>query len=405
MKFFGKKEVKEEATPLANLVETPIKYTHPPFLQSVIVALIGGTITVLLSILLKDIFPYLYALINQRGPMQYLSIYCFWFGMGLVFFKWRLVKKQISAFKLPFVQEFTKGRETIGTKTIVLERLKIMTNLNPEESNYLIVNRINKAIKQLMVSKNPSQVSQVLATVSATDSAIVDTSYVPIKFLIWLIPIIGFLGTVMGMSKAISNFNNLFQGIKVTGFQGLQEGLTQVTAGLGVAFDTTFLALIFAVVINVFCNALQKKEEDFLSEVDDFVTENIVNKLVVKDEVEERKMLDSYKMAEALEDIAREVKNLSRQNQVSAEELQAQMGRLLEVFQSLSPSQITTAMQEFSKALQKSQNSFKAIAQLSELLRNNQEIMEGLKVSVEEMTMINRKLGELYSKIYKTSFL
>ena len=413
----------DEATKTLELVDVFPRYTNVNFFQSAIIAVIGGTATLLVTLLLKGVLPYVYSLIHERGIIQYVTIYCFWFAVGMLITKWIKVKKEISAFELPYVKDFTKGKDVVGMKTITSEHLRLQINLDPQQSRLILINRINKSLKQLMVSGNPAQVSQVLSTVSANDSAIIDASYIPIKFLIWLIPILGFVGTVMGMSYAIGSFNSVLQGIKDVGFQGLQTGLTKVTSGLGVAFDTTFLALILAVTVNLFANALQKKEEDFLSDVENFVTENIVNKLRVQDISQKIGEIQSYdKVTNAIErlvnemnSVTRELKNLGLQNQVNAQQLQQQMGRLIEAFQSSAYRSDETipfmehehinALREFTDALKENGKSLKAMAQLAELIQANTEILKSLKAPIEEMTMVNRKLGELYSKIYKTTFI
>ncbi|MEZ6065507.1 MAG: MotA/TolQ/ExbB proton channel family protein [Planctomycetaceae bacterium] len=58
-------------------------------------------------------------------------------------------------------------------------------------------------------------------------------SYSLLQTITWAVPIVGFLGTVMGITLAIAN---------VTPEQ-LDTSLPEVTGGLAVAFDTTAVAL------------------------------------------------------------------------------------------------------------------------------------------------------------------
>ena len=53
----------------------------------------------------------------------------------------------------------------------------------------------------------------------------------------------GFIGTVIGMSQAVGSFDAVLS--NADNVDGLKDGLVQVTGGLGTAFDTTFLALVF----------------------------------------------------------------------------------------------------------------------------------------------------------------
>jgi hypothetical protein len=58
-----------------------------------------------------------------------------------------------------------------------------------------------------------------------------------ITFGIWVLPLLGFIGTVVGISEAIGSMGNVFDGGDRTG------ALQEVLGGLRFAFDTTFLGL------------------------------------------------------------------------------------------------------------------------------------------------------------------
>ena len=75
-------------------------------------------------------------------------------------------------------------------------------------------------------------------------------SYSLIRTITWAIPILGFLGTVIGITIAIAN---------VTPEQ-LDTSLSEVTGGLAVAFDTTALALALSIVL-VFASFVAERAE------------------------------------------------------------------------------------------------------------------------------------------------
>jgi len=52
-----------------------------------------------------------------------------------------------------------------------------------------------------------------------------------------------------------------------------------VTGGLGVAFDTTLLALVMSILIMFPASAVQRIEEGFLGEVEDYCAEHLVRRL------------------------------------------------------------------------------------------------------------------------------
>ena len=76
-------------------------------------------------------------------------------------------------------------------------------------------------------------------------------SYSLVRTITWAVPILGFLGTVVGITMAIAN---------VTPEQ-LDTSLGEVTDGLAVAFDTTALALSLSLLLVFTSNATQRREQ------------------------------------------------------------------------------------------------------------------------------------------------
>ena len=397
------------------------KYTNVPLLPSFLVALAGGSITIALAYLLKGVLPYFHSLIMERGPVQFLTVYGFWFTLGMLVFKYRNLQQERSAFGLDFIKSFTVGREMVGTQTFVGEQQMISENLDPQHKDLILVNRINKAIKQIRINKNPADVANVLTTVAETDAAVMDSSYILIKYMIWALPVMGFIGTILGMTQAIGSFDTVLKGISEVGFAGVKQNLGLVTSGLAVAFETTFLALVLSAIVNLFSNALQKREEDLLSDVEEFTTDNIINKYtVLRDQISSppaEVMPVPEKSPETdSEGLVRELKNMNKQQQVNADELMAQVGRVIEAVQALdqggdggspaaSGGDLQPVLQEMSEILKGQAEFIKEMSAISTYMQKNVEVMDKLPAAIEEMGQTSKKLGELFSKIYNRSFL
>lgn len=397
------------------------KYTNISVIQSIVVGIIAGSLFVSLSIMLKGISPHFYDLINERGVIQYLTVYMFWFSVGMLVFKFRAIQREERAFGLPYIQSFATGFDVAGGKTMLAQQVMIEEDIDVKEKNLLLVNRINKALKQIKLNNSPSEVANVLNRVSETDSAVIDSSYVLVTFMVWIIPITGFIGTIVGMTTSIGAFDTVLQGIKDSGFQIVSENLGQVTDGLAVAFETTFLALVFSAILNFFANILQRREENLLSDVDDFTTEHIVNKFSavkgrIKDSIEKvppetlpksgdvdfKEMTESLgkKLKDFAEPLVMELKNFNKANQVNAQHLQAQMGKVVEAISNRKGGGIDQPSQH---SIEGSDLAGTIEGLIRQIQRNN-ELLEKIPGPIEEMIKINKKLGELYGKIYNKSF-
>jgi MotA/TolQ/ExbB proton channel family len=92
-------------------------------------------------------------------------------------------------------------------------------------------------------------------------------SYGLVRIAIWAIPMLGFLGTVVGITMALGDFGTSLGSGKASG--DLNTSMTGLLAGLYVAFDTTALALALAMFM-MFCQfILERMESQLLASVDD----------------------------------------------------------------------------------------------------------------------------------------
>ena len=94
------------------------------------------------------------------------------------------------------------------------------------------------------------------------------------KVLLWAIPLMGFIGTVIGMSQAVGSFDAVLS--NADNVDGLKNGLVKVTGGLGTAFDTTFLALVISVILAFPLSVLEKQEDRLLNQIDGVVREAVM---------------------------------------------------------------------------------------------------------------------------------
>jgi len=93
--------------------------------------------------------------------------------------------------------------------------------------------------------------------------------YVVPRYLNWAIPILGFIGTVLGISLAADGIQNIIGSGR--GLSDLSGELGEAIAPLGIAFDTTLIALSLAVVLTFLQVGLQRREDNFLGDFENWV--------------------------------------------------------------------------------------------------------------------------------------
>ncbi|MBD63896.1 MAG: hypothetical protein CME62_01710 [Halobacteriovoraceae bacterium] len=102
----------------------------------------------------------------------------------------------------------------------------------------------------------------------------VELRYNQLKYIIWLIPSLGFMGTVYGIGLAVSQLGE--------GSLDDPALLTKMAASLGIAFNTTLLALVLSVILQFFTQHFEAEEEDLINSFGKEIMDNLINKLVEK---------------------------------------------------------------------------------------------------------------------------
>jgi len=95
------------------------------------------------------------------------------------------------------------------------------------------------------------------------------------RYILYLLPVIGFIGTVEGISKALMNISRVLPMVKdLDGFMG---NLTSVTSALQIAFDSTLLALFLSAALMLVQTLVIRRSEDLLARVDRWVVDHVLS--------------------------------------------------------------------------------------------------------------------------------
>ena len=131
-------------------------------------------------------------------------------------------------------------------------------------------NRLATALEYLRRSGTADGLDDELKYLADLDAARQHESYALVRIVIWATPMLGFLGTVIGITLALGDLSpeSLVKTPEVA-MQGL-------LAGLSVAFDTTALALSLSIVLMFAQFLTNRLETELLDAVDSRTTEQLV---------------------------------------------------------------------------------------------------------------------------------
>ena len=107
----------------------------------------------------------------------------------------------------------------------------------------------------------------------------IELRYNMLRYVIWLIPTLGFIGTVLGIAFAMRTAGVMFAGASIMEGSIGPEMMEQVTGDLGVAFYTTLLALLQSAVLMFAMHIMQGKEEGALNRIGQYCLGNLSNRL------------------------------------------------------------------------------------------------------------------------------
>ncbi len=130
---------------------------------------------------------------------------------------------------------------------------------------------IQRVVLQFQTSRSIDQANALLNSSLELFLHEIDLRYSMIRYVVWLIPTLGFIGTVIGISLALA----FAAGADVKD----PTMLAELTKRLAVAFNTTLMALVMSAILVAFQHIVQSREEGALNRVGQYCLDNLINRL------------------------------------------------------------------------------------------------------------------------------
>ena len=118
------------------------------------------------------------------------------------------------------------------------------------------------------------RVDRRLEMEDSLEDAEIDRKYGVFHLFIWALPVLGFLGTVIGITLAVGDFSS-FLGGNIDDIDLIKSELGNVTNGLSFAFGTTILGLAGALLVMLFTSIAQNLEDSLSNRVRRFTLEHL----------------------------------------------------------------------------------------------------------------------------------
>lgn len=137
----------------------------------------------------------------------------------------------------------------------------------PDEQRRLLLPRVlMSALRRFASTQNIQDVSSIAHTVCESEADRLESDLSMVRYIAWAIPAIGFIGTVRGIGDALAQANQV----------AVQGDLSGVTESLGLAFNSTLIALLISIVLMFLIHQLQSMQERLVFDSEAYCDEKLI---------------------------------------------------------------------------------------------------------------------------------
>ena len=161
-----------------------------------------------------------------------------------------------------------------GTRILPEDTRKLSRSLQAMdvvEREYLLPRALLSALQRFGSTNSVQDVAQAVRETCETEAERLDSELSMIRYIVWAIPSIGFIGTVRGISQALGQAHRAVEG-----------DIVGVTVSLGVAFNSTFIALVISLFIMFLMHQLQLLQERLVLDTQSYCDLNLIRLLAVR---------------------------------------------------------------------------------------------------------------------------
>jgi biopolymer transport protein ExbB/TolQ len=167
-------------------------------------------------------------------------------GSYLILSKCRMILRNNYLFSVDLLEDDGAGDNFPVEKMIE----KLDTELSAERRSAPLIQTLRSALWRYAGTRNVQNLSDAIESSVEALAIRQDAENSMIRYLIWAIPSIGFIGTVRGIGEALSHAD-----------QALAGNIAGMTNSLGVAFNSTLVALLISLLLMFIFHQLQRLQD------------------------------------------------------------------------------------------------------------------------------------------------
>jgi len=144
----------------------------------------------------------------------------------------------------------------------------------PDKVKTLLLPRVLlSSLERFGSTRNVQDVSSVANSLCDSEGERLESELSMIRYIAWAIPSVGFLGTVRGIGQALGE-----------AYRAVEGDIFGVTENLGIAFNSTFIALLISIVVMFLVHQLQLLQERLVFDTQTYVDHNLIRHMQTRHE-------------------------------------------------------------------------------------------------------------------------
>jgi len=184
-------------------------------------------------------------------------------GCFLIFNSYRTILKNKYLFTVNLVEE--ENNENFNPERIID---KLDNELPRECSSSPLIQTLRMALWRYAGTRNVQNLSDAVESSMEALAIRQDSENSMIRYLIWAIPSIGFIGTVRGIGQALSMADKALAG-----------DIAGMTDSLGIAFNSTLVALLLSVFLMFLFHELQRLQDSEILDTQAYCDKYLLGKI------------------------------------------------------------------------------------------------------------------------------
>lgn len=196
-------------------------------------------------------------------PLAYGTTILFWIGMAALAGKWLSVRADRDALN------WHPSLDGVGSTAVsnATQLSRSLSDLPGDVRQTWLAQRFHGIAKFVLGRRTAAGLNAHLEYLAEFAAEQLYGSYSLVRTITWAVPILGFLGTVIGITAAIENLDPAT----------LDTSFKLVASGLGVAFGTTALSLSLSLVLVFFSAFVEKAQKSVLADVEILALDLVTN--------------------------------------------------------------------------------------------------------------------------------